>query len=643
MTPSGEICVSAATATSTSIAMVVNATVTPSVATAITTGSQTTCAGASVTFTATPTNGGTTPTYQWKKGGINISGATNATYTSTTLANGDALTCVMTPSPEICVSATTATSTGITMVVNATLTPSVLTAITTGSPTICVGTSVTFTATPTNGGTTPTYQWKKGGTNISGATSATYTSTALANTDVLTCVMTPSSEICVSAATATSTGITMVVNANPIAYTVIGGGSYCASGSGIAIGLSNSETGVTYQLKLGGVNTGTAVSGTGSALSFGNKTVVGTYTVVATKTTGSCTEMMTGSAVVSQTTTLTPSVLTAITTGNQTICAGTSVTFTATPTNGGTTPTYQWQKGGTNISGATNATYTSTTLANGDVLTCLITPSNEICVSPTTATSTGITMVVNATLTPSVSTAITTGSQTICASSSVTFTATPLNGGTTPTYQWKKGGTNISGATSASYTSTTLANGDAITCVMTPSTEICVSATTATSTGITMVVNPTFTPSVATAITTGSQTICAGTSVTFTATPTNGGTTPTYQWKKGGTNISGATNATYTSTTFANADAITCVMTPSTEICASAATATSTGMTMVVNPTFTPSVATAITTGSQTICAGTSVTFTATPTNGGTMPTYQWKKGGTNISGATGATTQAPL
>ena len=66
------------------------------------------------------------------------------------------------------------------------------------------------------------------------------------------------------------------------------------------------------------------------------------------------------------------------------VCVGTSVTFTATTYNFTSTPTLQWYKNGTAISGETNATYTSTTLSNNDVISVSATP---VSVSATTVTS----------------------------------------------------------------------------------------------------------------------------------------------------------------------------------------------------------------------------------------------------------------
>jgi hypothetical protein len=50
--------------------------------------------GATVTFTATVTNGGS-PTYQWMLDGVAIAGATNATHAANNLNNGDSVFCVV--------------------------------------------------------------------------------------------------------------------------------------------------------------------------------------------------------------------------------------------------------------------------------------------------------------------------------------------------------------------------------------------------------------------------------------------------------------------------------------------------------------------------------------------------------------------
>ena len=332
----------------------------------------------------------------------------------------------------------------------------------------------------------------------------------------------------------------------------------------------------------------------------------------------------TSNAVTITATTVTPSVTIAASTTS--ICAGGSVTFTATPVNGGPAPAYQWQINGIDVTGETGSTFTTTTLVNGDIVTVIMT-SNDPCANPVTATSNAVTITAT-TVTPSVTIAASTTS--ICAGGSVTFTATPVNGGPAPTYQWQINGIDVTGEIAATFTTTTIVNGDIVTVIMT-SNDPCANPVTATSNAVTITAT-TVTPSVAIAASTTS--ICAGGSVTFTATPVNGGPAPAYQWQINGIDVTGETAATFTTTTLVNGDIVTVIMT-SNDPCANPVTATSNAVTITAT-TVTPSVAIAASTTS--ICAGGSVTFTATPVNGGPAPTYQWQINGIDVTGETAST-----
>ncbi len=93
--------------------------------------------------------------------------------------------------------------------------------------------------------------------------------------------------------------VSLTVNGLPTAFNVTGGGSYCAGGIGVEIGLDGSETGVDYTLVIDGSTIPHTISGTGSAISFGDQTVVGDYTIIAENTTTSCSSEMTGNATIS--------------------------------------------------------------------------------------------------------------------------------------------------------------------------------------------------------------------------------------------------------------------------------------------------------------------------------------------------------
>jgi len=90
----------------------------------------------------------------------------------------------------------------------------------------------------------------------------------------------------------TNTTINVTVNANPALQTFTGGGGYCMGGAGAPIGLTLTESGVSYQLyQSPATAVGSPATGSGPAVSFGTFTA-GYYYAIATK--GACSITMPG-------------------------------------------------------------------------------------------------------------------------------------------------------------------------------------------------------------------------------------------------------------------------------------------------------------------------------------------------------------
>lgn len=258
-----------------------------------------------------------------------------------------------------------------------------------------------------------------------------------------------------------------------------------------------------------------------------------------------------------------------------TICAGQLVTFTGTITNGGTDPAYEWTLNG-NVVGSDTNVYQTTSLANGDVVRLTMQPYGS-CAGNAAVYSNSITMTVGSGVTPSVNIAATTA--TVCSGQTVTFTATPVNSGSTPAYQWKHNGNNV-GTNSNTWQNASLVNGDMVWVVMTSSLG-CASPASVASNSITMTNGTTVTPAVS--IAADYTTMCAGGVVTFTATPVNGGSTPTYQWRVNNNDVSNSNSSSYQTGLLANGDVVSVVMTSSLA-CANPVPVSSNSITMTITP-----------------------------------------------------------
>ncbi|KAF0199124.1 MAG: NHL repeat containing protein [Bacteroidetes bacterium] len=602
---SSEACAITPLVISNSITISVNQSVTPSVT--ISTPANSFCQGTQVTFTAVPVNGGTNPIFQWKVNG-NPSGTGAYTFTTSTLNNNDVVTCVITSSIT-CLTAPTATSNPVTVYVTSNVTPSVT--ISSNQTTLCAGSPVTFTAYPVNGGSNPAFQWRLNGNPVYGATSATYTTSSLANNDIVSCQIT-SNAPCLVTPSAVSSGISVTVLPTvPASVSITASQTSTCSGETItftAIPL-NGGTNPAYQW----MKNGNIINGATGPVFIVNNLVNNDVITCSMTSNASCpvpAVAISNAIMISVSSPVTPAIT--ITASQTTICTGTTVTFTANPVNGGTNPTFQWYKNGNQVSGATQMVYITNELNNNDQISCAMV-SNAACITTPNATSNTLTITISTGVTPTV--VISADQNPACHNTPVTFTAVPANGGSSPQWQWFKNNNLINGALSAVYTTDLLESGDAIHCEMTSNAD-CLITPYAISNTVIMTIETGVIPAVT--IFADPITACEGTMITFTAIPVNGGPYPLWQWKKNGEDISGANGPVYSSTDLISGDMITCEMI-SGGICVTTPYATSNTLTMDFYPNPEP-VAWA-----DGVLLSTTNPFAA----------YQWMLEGNNINGAT--------
>jgi gliding motility-associated-like protein len=218
------------------------------------------------------------------------------------------------------------------------------------------------------------------------------------------------------------------------------------------------------------------------------------------------------------------------------VCEGETVTFTATPSNGGNNPVYAWFVNGLEIPGKTGNTFVYQPKV-GDVVYVKLT-SNDKCVTDPVALSD--TIIISVTDGLIVKVDIEADKTEICKDETVTFTAFPENGGENPVYAWFVNGNEITGETQVTY-SYKPKNGDQVYVKLTSS-EICVINPVAISDTITINVIDALNASVKLP---GHLLVCEGDSVTLTAETENGGTNPVYKWFVNNIEIVGENAGTY--------------------------------------------------------------------------------------------------
>jgi len=524
--------------------------------------------------------------YSWRKNGTTISnggkisGASSSELFISNISSSDAADYSVTMTFGACGNTTSSAANLAVMI---------------GQPTStvkCAGSNASFSVDVASGSSSIAYQWSKNGVAISGATSSSLSLSNVSGSDNGSY----SVSITAGGLNINSLSASLSVNAQTVVTGQPVGATKFATQGHLFVASGNGSGTVSYQW----TKDGNAISGATSPsynVSNINAASAGNYALAVT---GACGTVTSNNAALT--------VISAVPTAQST-CAGSNATFSTT-VNSPSTVAYQWRKNGTDISGQTNATLSLSDVSSADNAVYSV----AINVNGNTTTVGSASLLVNA------KTVINThpSSQTRPAGFGVTFTANASGTGAI-SYQWYKDGSAIFGETGNKIDLTNLspAAAGAYTVI---ATSTCGSATSNAANLTVTVAAPTIT-----ANPTAVLRQCAGSSATLSVTATGYGTL-NYQWKKNNVNISGANNSSLSLSNISSADAgnYTVVVSNLGGSVTSAGTSVSikAATTIVSQPV------------SSFRRAGQSVSFTvnATGADGGS---FQWKKNGTNITGAT--------
>ncbi|PZF73700.1 right-handed parallel beta-helix repeat-containing protein [Taibaiella soli] len=219
-------------------------------------------------------------------------------------------------------------------------------------------------------------------------------------------------------------------------------------------------------------------------------------------------------------------------------CLNGTTTFSIAVSNS-TGFSFQWQKGGVDIPGATAMSYTVSNVSYSDSGAFQVVMSGSACGKFYSAFA-YLTVKSPAKITQQPT------DTTLCAGSNLRLSTTTNVLGLS--YQWLKDGGMIAGATDSIFVVVNAQLADSGKYILTVK-DSCGNADTSRSAIVS--INPAVAPVVSISSNQGDS-VLNGQSVIFTSSVVNGGAAPQYQWKKNGTNIPAATNDTYNA--IANAD-----------------------------------------------------------------------------------------